>query len=130
MDTQNNGLFWQKLDILYYSSELVITKAKGARHDVYDNLIYPVDYGYLKDTSTETEEHIAIYKGSNDDGRIDKVVVCVDILKKDIEVKLLLNCTSKETNDILRFLNQTDFQKSIIVSRGHSIPSWAVKNDD
>jgi len=45
-------------------------------------------------------------------------------LKKDIEVKLLVGCTPAEEDMILRFLNQTDFQKTILVRRGLEIPAW------
>jgi inorganic pyrophosphatase len=52
-------------------------------------------------------------------------VIAADILKKDIDVKLLVGCTQTEEEEILRFLNQTDFQKTILVRRGNMVPNWA-----
>ncbi len=128
MELENNAYFWQKIDILLLSSDIIINRKKDSTHPVYNNLIYPVDYGYLKDTMLDTNEHIAIYRGSKKSLTVEAVVVCIDILKKDMEVKLLAGCTEKEELAILEFLNQTDFQKSIIVRRGHNIPKWASTN--
>ena len=123
MELENNAYFWQKLDTLYLSSDLVIDRPKGTCHPMYSNLVYPVDYGHLKDLMDS--EHIACYKGTKFVSGVDALVVCADILNKDIEVKLLVGCTEKEEEDILSFLNQTDFQKSIIIRRGSAIPGWA-----
>lgn len=118
----NNALFWQKLDTLYLSNKIVIDKPAGFVHPLYANLVYPVDYGYLADTLA-IGNGINVYKGSGDNG-LQHVVISADVLKKDVEVKLLVNCSEKETTEILFFLNQTDLQKSVLISRGSSIPGW------
>ena len=69
-----------------------------------------------------------MFRGSLDSSAVEALVVCVDILKKDIEVKLLVGCTDEEELSILEFLNQTDFQKSVILRRGNDLPDWAVNN--
>ncbi len=118
----NNALFWQKLDTIYLSSELIIDKPKGFVHPLYANLIYPVDYGYLSDTIA-VNEGICTYKGSAKTG-LQHVIISADILKKDLEVKLLVDCSDEEVKEILLFLNQTDLQKSVLISRSNIIPSW------
>ncbi len=123
MEFENNAYFWQKLDTLYLSGDLIIDRPKGTSHPFYSNLIYPVDYGHLKDM--QESERIACYRGSIKESKINAIVVCADILNKDIEVKLLVGCNEKEERDILGFLNQTDFQKSVIIRRGSAIPDWA-----
>ena len=50
MEFENNGYFWQKLDTLYLSSNLVIDKPKGTVHKRFGSLIYPVNYGYFRDS--------------------------------------------------------------------------------
>ena len=57
---------------------------------------------------------------------MDCLVIAADILKKDLEVKLLYGCTEEEERQILHFLNQTDFQKGVLIRRGDEIPSWAI----
>ena len=125
MELSNNAYFWQKLDTLYLSGDIVIDKPKGSTHPKYSNLVYPVNYGYLK---ADDMEVIKVYKGSRSVMQVDAITVCVDILAKDIDIKLLIGCTEEEENTILGFLNQTDFQKTIIVRRGTEIPDWATSN--
>lgn len=124
-DFTNNAFFWQKVDTIFFSNRFIITKNKNDRHDVYPNLIYPVEYGYLEDTCKPGNE-ISVYKGTKGSAIVDTLVVTADILNKDIEIKLLVGCTEEEEQQILHFLNQTDFQKSVLIRRGDEIPSWAL----
>jgi inorganic pyrophosphatase len=121
---ENNAFFWQKLDTLYFSSSIIITQPAGSAHPTYGNLIYPVNYGYLSDTLSQDETGISIYKGSLSANQVNTVIIASDILKKDIEVKLLVGCSLTEEEAILRFTNQTDFQKTILIRRGMEVPSW------
>ena len=43
-------------------------------------------------------------------------------------MKLLIGCSEEEKHEILEFLNQTEFQKAILVQRGNEVPDWA-QND-
>ncbi len=121
----NNAFFWQKIDTIFSSNRLIITKQKGESHSIYKNLKYPVEYGSLDDTLPE-ESGISVFRGSNKAHAVDAVVIAADILKKDIEVKLLIGCTPEEEISILQFMNQTEFQKGILVRRGDDIPTWAI----
>lgn len=124
MELENNVFFWQKLDTFVFSSEIRIDRPKGSTHPSYPNLIYPVDYGCFSDTNVKDAE-IHVYRGSIKTSIVNAIAVSVDILKRDIDVKVLLGCTEEEELEILRFLNQTDYQKCILVHRGQAIPSWA-----
>lgn len=119
---ENNAFFWQKLDTLYLSSKLVIDRPKNSSHYKYSNLIYPVDYGYLSDTD---EAPIDVFKGSERSSKVGAIVVSADILKKDCKAKLLVGCNEEEIHKILVFLNQTDYQKAVLLRRGNEIPEWA-----
>jgi len=125
MEFQNNALFWQKLDSLFFSSELVIDRPKNSVHPKYANLIYPLDYGYLKDTDRKTKGGIDVFVGSKKAKTIEHIVVAVDILNKDIEIKILWGCSEEEIKKVLLFLNQTDYQKTIIIRKGNEVPFWA-----
>ena len=59
---------------------------------------------------------------------VQAIAVSADILKKDCEVKLLVGCSEEEIHDILEFLNQTEFQKAVLLRRGNEVPEWA-QND-
>lgn len=122
---ENNAFFWQKLDSIYFASSIVITQAQGSTHPTFKNLVYPVDYGYLNETLSQDELGIAIYKGKGSAYLVEAILVAADILKKDIEVKLLVGCSQEEVERILRFVNQTEYQKTIIVRRGNDVPNWS-----
>ena len=121
MELLNNGYFWQKIDSLVLSTHVVISQEQGTHHPKYLNMVYPVNYGYLADT-----DEIKVFKGSLKKSSIDAVMIVGDILKRDLEVKLLLGCTPEEELEILRFINQTDYQKGILVRRGTELPDWAM----
>lgn len=121
---ENNAYFWQKLDTIYLSSKLEIDRPKDSVHYKYSNLVYPVDYGYLKDTTGTDMKPIDVFKGSLDGNQVQAVAVSADILKKDSEVKLMVGCSEEEIYDIMHFLNQTQFQKAVLLYRGYEVPEW------
>jgi len=122
---ENNAHFWQKLDTLYLSSDFRLAHKKGDVHPRNKDLIFPFDYGYINTKDNGEESLIAVYKGTTGK-KIDAVVVCADILKKSIEVKLLIGLTDEEEEILLRFLNINDMMKTVLIKRGKEIPSWAV----
>lgn len=124
LEFQNNALFWQKVDTLYLSSDFVLTQKKDSIHSKYPNLQYPCNYGYLKILGDENDELISCFVGSNKK-EVNGVIVCADILKKDLEAKILIGVDEKEEEAILQFLNQSEYQKSIVIHRGSEVPSWA-----
>lgn len=128
MEFQNNAYFWQKIDTLVYSSDLVIERPKGSTHPLYQNIVYPVDYGNLRGAKAGDKEFVDVFVGSQPEKNVTSILVCADILKKDLEVKLVIGCTDEEENNILQMLNQTDYQKCVIMHRGNDIPAWASAN--
>ena len=125
---ENNAFFWQKLDTLFFSSKLVVDRPRYTVHYKYSTLVYPVDYGYLSDTTGSDQAPIDVFKGSQKTNQVGAIVVSADILKKDCEVKLLIGCSEEEEHEVLEFLNQTEFQKAILIHRGNEVPEWA-QND-
>ena len=125
---ENNAFFWQKLDTLLLSSKLFVDRPRNSSHYKYSNLVYPVDYGYLNDTMSSDQSPIDVFRGSEKSSLVQAIAVSADILKKDCEVKLLVGCSEEEIHDILEFLNQTEFQKAVLLRRGNEVPEWA-QND-
>lgn len=124
-ELENNIYFWQKLDTLLLSGKLVIDREKGKPHPEYPNMIYPVSYGYLQDTLSSDQEPVDAFKGSLRAGSVGAIAVTADILKKDVEIKLLIGCTEEETIEIMKMLNSTEFRKAILIRRGNGAPFWA-----
>ncbi len=128
-DYENNAFFWQKVDTLYLSSGFRQTRKKGDVHPVFKNLIYPTDYGHVADTKSVSGEGVSVYAGSLSRNVITALVVAADILAKELDVKVLVGCTDEEVDDVLRFLNQTDYQKTVLIRRGRDIPSWGITDN-
>ena len=128
-DYENNAFFWQKVDTLYLSSGFRQTRKKGDVHPVFKNLIYPTDYGHVADTKSVSGEGVSVYAGSLSRNVITALVVAADILAKELDVKVLVGCTDEEVDDVLRFLNETDYQKTVLIRRGRDIPSWGITDN-
>lgn len=129
MELQNSAYFWQKVDTLYLSSGYTIARKKGDRHPQFTNLVYPVDYGYVNETKSTNGEGLSLYAGTENRNRITSLVMAVDILSREMDVKILVGCTPQEEEAVLRYLNQTDYQKTILVRRGEDLPFWAQTDD-
>ena len=111
-----NEDFWKALDELVNSSEIVIDRPKGSAHPKFPDFIYRVDYGYLKDTTSMDGAGIDVWVGSGDK-KIDAIMVIVDLMKKDSEIKILIGCTEEEKMEVYRIHNETQYMKGIIIRR-------------
>ena len=111
-----NDDFWKALDELVTRSEIVIDRPKGSAHPKFPDFIYPVDYGYLRDTAAMDGAGIDVWVGSNDK-KIDAVMCIVDLLKRDSEIKILIGCTEEEKMEVYRTHNETQYMKGIMIRR-------------
>ena len=123
VEFENNARFWVKVDTLFRSSSLNITRKKGDTHPQFKNLIYPVEYGRLYDNGEEIQG-LSVYVGSLGSNSVTALVVAVDILQNTLDIKILAGCNEEETENVLRFLNQTDYQKTVLMRRGNQMPDW------
>ncbi|WP_318010966.1 inorganic pyrophosphatase [Clostridium estertheticum] len=113
----NNKEFWSMLDDLVGDSEIVIDRPKGSRDPKWPDMIYEVDYGYLKNTTSMDGGGIDIWRGTDKKHEIDGIICIVDLLKKDSEIKILIGCTDNEKEMIYRVHNNYKFMKGIYISR-------------
>ena len=120
---ENNAYFWQKVDTLYSSGDFKLVYEKGEHHPQYPSLTYPCDYGYVKTLTSDVDNSVEVFRGSAGK-RVEAITLCADILVKRFEVKVLVGLSEEEIEAVLRFLNCTDYQKSILIKRGKDIPSW------
>jgi inorganic pyrophosphatase len=54
-----------------------------------------------------------------------KVIIGIDIIDRERLKNVSDIITQEEVDKILRFVNQTEYQKTIIVRRGNDVPSWS-----
>ena len=112
-----NSAFWTALDTLVSTAETIIDRPKNSSHPRYPDMIYPVDYGYLKDTSSMDGDGIDVWVGSDSSRSIDAIMCIVDLVKRDSEIKILIGCTEKEKEIICEFHNNSEYMKGILIRR-------------
>ena len=96
--------FWQAIDTFIKTSKIKIDRPKGSPHPRYTHIIYPLDYGYLENTTGGDGDGIDVWLGSHPDKKFDAIICTADQHKRDSEIKVLLGCTQKEKEIIVEFL--------------------------
>ncbi len=114
---ENQELFWQALERLVAESEIVIDRPKQTAHPKYSDMIYPLDYGYLKNTTAMDGGGIDVYVGSDEERTVKAVLCIVDLLKRDSEIKILIGCTKEEIAEANQFQNHSNNMKALLIYR-------------
>jgi inorganic pyrophosphatase len=109
--------FWIALDSLVQESEIVLDRPKGSHHPRYPEIVYPVDYGYLKNTSSMDCGGIDVWRGTETSEKIDAVICTIDLYKKDSEIKILIGCNAAEKKLIMDFHNCSESMKGLLIER-------------
>ncbi len=103
--------------MLVAASKIVIDRPQGTTNPRFPNMIYPLDYGYLQDTTSMDGYGIDVWQGSLVPPLVVAVIGTIDLRKKDSELKVLLGCTPQEMETVYRFHNNSEFMKGILVTR-------------
>ncbi len=117
MELPVSAEFWRALDALVAQSRVVIDRPKGSAHPRYPDFIYPLDYGYLDGTSAMDQGGIDVWRGSLAEKTLTGLIVTVDLVKRDSEIKLLLGLTAEEIDLALKKHNDSPYQKGLLVLR-------------
>lgn len=113
--TDGDEAFWAALERLVGESEVVIDRPRGSVHPRYPNIIYGADYGYLRGTSSMDGGGIDVWRGAQGGKRISGAIVTVDLVKRDSEIKILLDCTEEEISGIMSFHNGSEYMKALLL---------------
>lgn len=109
--------FWTALDQLVNQSEIVIDRPKGTAHPRYPDFIYPVNYGFLKCTTSMDGAGIDVWVGTDERKSIDAIICTVDLKKRDSEIKILVGCTEEEMEIVYKTHNESENMKGILIRR-------------
>jgi len=101
METETN--FWQDMNELAKAGSIILDRPRGSVHPSYADLIYPLDYGYLENTSAGDGDGIDVWIGSKTEKTLTGILCTFDRLKRDAEIKLLIGCTIEEIDTIRGF---------------------------
>jgi inorganic pyrophosphatase len=114
---EHDKIFWETLEKIVNENDIIIDRPKGTKHPKYHNMIYVVDYGYIKNTKSMDNSGIDIFVGSENIKIIDSIICIIDLLKNDSEIKILMGCTEEEKIKIYNFLNDSEYMKAIMIRR-------------
>ena len=102
--------FWQSLTELRITNPIMIDRPRGSSHPRYTEMIYPLHYGYLKNTTSSDGGGIDVWLGSlnkvmREEGAktLTGILCTFDTLKRDAEIKLLIGRTEADMQIIRDF---------------------------
>ena len=105
--------FWQFLGSLVRNHSVIVDRPRGSPHPRYKDVIYPLDYGYLENTTASDGSGIDVWIGSlNTMGSkagsktLTGILCTFDTLKRDAEIKLLIGCNEADIQIIRDFHKQ------------------------
>ena len=99
---------WAALDALVDGSTIEIDRPRGSRHPRRPDIVYPLDYGFLERTTAGDGDGVDVWLGSDGARDLRGVLLAVDTLKRDVELKLLLGCSDTEMKIALDVTNTGD----------------------
>lgn len=109
--------FWKAADALASSGKIEIDRPKGSAHPRFSNIIYPLDYGYIENTTSMDGAGIDVWRGSLPENKVNAIICTVDLMKKDSEIKLLIGCTEEEMQTVYKFHNNSELMKGLLIRR-------------
>ena len=113
-----NPEFWGYVDDLVTNSKIVVDRPKDTPHPDFDDMMYPLDYGYLAGTTSTDGAGIDVWLGASGNREVQGVICTVDLLKRDSEIKILLGCTEDEMRTIAQFINSGEHIGALLIRRG------------
>ena len=109
--------FFARLDDLVGGSRYRLERPRGTEHPRLSGVIYPVDYGYLVGTRGGDGDGVDVFRGTSGDGVV-AAALTADLVKRDVEVKILVGCTTQEIAAVKHFLGDVLGIGGLIVERG------------
>lgn len=104
---------WPAWETLIRSNGVTIDRPRHSIHPVHDEIVYPIDYGFVNGTESSDGEEIDIFVGTADSGLVGAIWT-TDHRKGDQECKFLIDCTPEEVYLVNGFLN---FDRSLMEGR-------------
>ncbi len=98
--------FWHGWMDLLETHKIILDRPKGTRHPRYPELIYPLDYGYIQDTTASDGDGIDVWSGTLGNQTLTGILCTFDKIKRDAEIKLLIGCTAEDVQIIQAFNNE------------------------
>ena len=95
---------WDQWETLIEVHGVELDRPAASAHPDYPTIIYPIDYGYIRDSLSSDGAEIDVFVGSSNRGLIG-LIATNDYRRGDRELKLLWQCTPKEVYMANGFIN-------------------------
>lgn len=112
---------WTHAEQLVRDHPMVVDRPGGSRHPRNPDVVYPFDYGYLDGTGAIDGDGVDCWRGSLPVATVTGVIVTVDLVKADSEVKWLIGCTPEEMAQALA-THRTGWQDALLIIRPQPEP--------
>jgi inorganic pyrophosphatase len=112
--------FWLRAEAFLAGHDIIIDRPRGSRHPRFPEFVYPLDYGYLKDTLGSDANPVDVWRGSLTGKQLVGVACTVDLMKSDAELKLLVDCSEEEIHKIETFYRDNQYLSGMIIRRGNT----------
>ena len=95
---------WARWEKLIRVHGITLDRPCGTCHPTYHEIRYPMDYGFVRGTTSSDRAEVDVFVGTADNGLVG-LLVTRDYRRLDREIKLLWQCTPREIYLANGFIN-------------------------
>lgn len=110
-------MIFEALDEIVSKCAVRIDRPCGSVHPRHAGVVYPLDYGHLLDSVAVDGEGVDVFRGSAHGAGVVGVYLTVDLEKRDVEAKVLVDCTANEVAQAGKFLSETLHLSPSLIAR-------------
>ncbi len=101
VSAQFNWAGWERL---IRENGITLDRPYRTPHPNYPEIIYPINYGYVNNTTSTDGDEVDVFVGTAESGLVG-LLMTIDYGRGDREIKLLYNCTPEEIYLANGFIN-------------------------
>jgi inorganic pyrophosphatase len=100
---------------------ITIDRKMGSAHPSFEDILYPIDYGFLNYTMSADGQEVDVFVGTARTG-LAGAILATDHRRQDREIKLLWNCSPQEIYLAHGFIN---YDRSML--EGEVVLRWPMR---
>lgn len=100
----NFNIDWDAWQEMILKNGITVDRPYGSRHPSFPEIVYPIDYGFVNNTTGTDGDEVDVFVGMTRNGLVGAILTH-DKRKGDREVKLIYNCAPPEIYLVNGFIN-------------------------
>jgi len=104
--------FWRAVESIA-KCQIIVDRPAGTTHPRHPDIVYPHDYGYLKDTRADDGCGIDVWRSHRSRKDVTGIICTVDLTKRDMEMKILIGLNREESEELVAF-HTRGMQKALL----------------